>query len=1015
MRRRLWPRLVILALLVGGAYVLYAVVAEELATSRLQARYFSARVKGVSYADAAGPSDRIRFPDDGPYDLRFGYSRLPQFTELLEARGYRRERQARWSDRLLELTDAGLFAPYREKTQAGLALLDCNDQPFGTVPAPRRAYASFKDIPTVLVNALLYIENRDLLDPEFPTRNPALDVRRFTRAAMDQGVRLFNDRHDAPGGSTLATQIEKYRHSRAGRTGSPREKLRQMASASMRAYLDGPDTIGARQRILLDYLNTVPLSARPGLGEINGLGDGLWAWYGQDFDEANRLLAAAGTGPGPDSGPLPGAQGERQARVFKEALSLIIAQRGPSHFLRRDAATLAALTDSYIRLLSAAGAIPPWLRDAALAQPLRLGSADAGAQDRPEISFVSRKAISGVRTDLLRYLGLDSSYELDRLDLTAHSTINTALQRVVTDALLKAGTREGARATGLYGRNLLRDGDDPGRLAISFTLYERIGGANLLRVQSDNLDLPFDLNRGARLNLGSTAKLRTLVTYLEILSELHEKFSAMTPAQLKEVRPAKLDALSLWAQNYLLTQPDKSLRAMLEAAMLRKYSGGAGEAFFTGGGLQTFTNFERWENLKIMPVREAFEHSVNLVFVRLMRDIVRYETYRLHPDADEWLNNPAAPQRHAYLVRFADKEGSDYLRAFYGKYRGKTWPERFRRALENRRFSQVGLAVTLRSIEPDMDLEQFGKTMRATLPKIAKAPLTDEALAKMYNKYGPRSFNLNDRGYLARVHPLELWLLDYLRQHPDASLDEVLRDSTAQRQEVYAWLFKSRNPGGQTRRIRGQLERQAFGEIARRWQRLGYPFSAITPSYASAIGAAGDRPAALAELVGIIQNNGVRQQATALRSLDFAEGTPYATAFGLDMQGKRLLSEDLAQVVRAALVGVVEAGTAGSLKAVLAGSGIVAGGKTGTGDHRYEVYGPGGRLISSRVVSRSATFVFFLGERYFGNVTAYVQEPYAARYAFTSALSVQLLKSLAPTILPLARDGGTRSPLACKH
>ncbi|KJK21004.1 glycosyl transferase family 51 [Burkholderiaceae bacterium 16] len=998
----------LLALLIGGVYFVCAAVSEELATSRLQARYFAGRAKDIAFAVKDGPSDRIRFPEDGPYDLRFGYSRLPQFTELLEARGYRRERQARWSDQMLELTDSGLFAPYHEKTHARLDLLDCNDDPFNAGSAPLRTYDSFDQIPGLLVGALLFIENRDLLDPEFPTRNPALDVRRFTRAAMDQGVRFFNDKHDAAGGSTLATQIEKYRHSRAGRTSSPKEKLRQMASASMRAYLDGPNTVAARQRILLDYLNSVPLSARAGLGEINGLGDGLWAWYGQDFDEANRLLANA-AGPGPGAGQGEGELGERQAKVFKEALSLIIAQRGPSHFLRRNTAGLVALTDSYLRLLAAAGAIPPWLRDAALAQPLKLSPPSL---DRPEISFVSRKALSGVRTDLLRYLDLDSSYELDRLDLTAHSTINTGLQRVVTEALLKAGTRDGAHAFNMYGHNLLREGDDPGKLAISFTLYEKIDGSNLLRVQADNLDLPFDLNRGARLNLGSTAKLRTLVTYLEIILELHEKYADMTPAELREVKPAKLDVLTQWVLSYLPTASDKSRRAILEAAMLRRYSGGTGEAFFTGGGLQTFTNFERWENTKIMPVREGFEHSVNLVFIRLMRDIVRYETYRLHPDADEWLNNPAAPQRRAYLVRFADKEGSDYLRAFYSKYRGKTHQEALKRLLENRHFSPVGLAVALRSIEPDIDPEQFNKIMRATLPRVG---LADDKLATLYRKYGQTSFSLNDRGYLARVHPLELWLLDYLRQRPDASLDEVLRDSTDQRQEVYVWLFKTRNPGGQTRRIRSQLERQAFAEIARRWQRLGYPFSGITPSYASAIGAAGDRPAALAELVGIIQGNGVRQQATALRSLEFAQGTPYATDFGLAGQGKRLLSEDISEVVRAALVGVVNSGTAGSLKAALGSSGIVAGGKTGTGDHRYEVYGPGGRLISSRVVSRSATFVFFLGDRYFGNVTAYVQEPYAARYAFTSALSVQLLKSLAPTILPLVRDGGARSPLACRH
>ena len=39
-------------------------------------------------------------------------------------------------------------------------------------------------------------------------------------------------------------------------------------------------------------------------------------------------------------------------------------------------------------------------------------------------------------------------------------------------------------------------------------LYERGAGVNYLRVQADNLDQPFDMNRGAKLDLGSTAKLR---------------------------------------------------------------------------------------------------------------------------------------------------------------------------------------------------------------------------------------------------------------------------------------------------------------------------------------------------------------------------------------------------------------------------------------------------------------------------------------------------------------------------
>jgi hypothetical protein len=52
------------------------------------------------------------------------------------------------------------------------------------------------------------------------------------------------------------------------------------------------------------------------------------------------------------------------------------------------------------------------------------------------------------------------------------------------------------------------------------------------------------------------------------------------------------------------------------------------------------------------------------------------------------------------------------------------------------------------------------------------------------------------------------------------------------------------------------------------------------------------------------------------------------------------------------------------------------------------------------VVSRAATFVFFLGDRFYGVVTAYVTGPEAARYQFTSALPVQVLKGLAPTLTP---------------
>ncbi|HEY6579007.1 MAG TPA: hypothetical protein VIY09_06770, partial [Rhizomicrobium sp.] len=76
-------------------------------------------------------------------------------------------------------------------------------------------------------------------------------------------------------------------------------------------------------------------------------------------------------------------------------------------------------------------------------------------------------------------------------------------------------------------------------------------------------------------------------------------------------------------------------------------------------------------------------------------------------------------------------------------------------------------------------------------------------------------------------------------------------------------------------------------------------------------------------------------------------------------------------------------------------------GKTGTGDNRFDTFGPGRSLIESRVIDRTATFVFYLGDRFFGTITAYVPGQQAARFHFTSALAVQLLKALSPEIQPL--------------
>jgi hypothetical protein len=53
------------------------------------------------------------------------------------------------------------------------------------------------------------------------------------------------------------------------------------------------------------------------------------------------------------------------------------------------------------------------------------------------------------------------------------------------------------------------------------------------------------------------------------------------------------------------------------------------------------------------------------------------------------------------------------------------------------------------------------------------------------------------------------------------------------------------------------------------------------------------------------------------------------------------------------------------------------------------------------VVDRTAAFVFFLGDRFYGTVTVYVPGKDAADFDFTSALAVQFLKVLKPELQPL--------------
>ncbi|WP_051414816.1 transglycosylase domain-containing protein [Pseudomonas sp. QTF5] len=985
-----WLLLLIILIVLGLA------AAKEMRTSKFQAREISQYAASLKYELQPGPSDAIRYAGAGPFDQRLGYSAMDEFLPRLLKRDYVVSAQTRFSPALMKYSDKGFFVPYAEKIQAGLSITDCRAAPLYQFKYPQQLYSSFAAIPPVVVSSLLFIENRFLLDPRQPLANPAVDWPRFGMAAWSQVAKLLRLPGQSAGGSTLATQLEKYRHSPDGLTVSGAEKIRQMISASVRAYQAGPETLQARQNVIRDYLNSVPLSAVPGHGEVHGMAEGLRVWYGADFNEANERLASTETDPKSLS---------EKGLALREVLSLMIAQRRPSHYLTKGRDELASLTDSHLRLLAQNGVIDAPLAAAALASKVTYRD----WQTQPTLQPIeTNKGISVARSRLGGLLNRPL-YDLDRLDLSATSTLQGELQAQATAYLKHLADPTYAAEIGLIGERLLTPTSTT-QVRYSFTLFELTPDGSRVRVQTDSTDQPFDINEGSKLELGSTAKMRVLTTYLQIIAELHDKYATMSVPELKKVDVPDQDRLSRWAVDYLIQNTDRDLPKILGAALDRKYSASPGEAFFTGGGLHTFVNFRKEDNGRLPTLRDALRESINLPFIRLMRDLVRYSTYSGPNSSAELLKDDRNPRRQEYLASFADREGTSFLLKFWKKYRNKDTQARLETFLDSMRPTPIRMAAVHRYLLPQASQESFNSFVRSHL-KGAKLTekLTDERLERLYLAYGPGAYDLPDQGYIAKVHPLDLWLMGYLLNNPDATFTQIVKASQFERQEVYSWLFKSRHKGARDSRIRTMLEIEAFLDIHQRWQKVGYPFDHLVPSLATAIGSSGDRPAALAELIGTILNDGVRMPTLRIDSLHFAADTPFETRLiNNPMVGKRVMPSEVATAMREALSQVVDAGTAkrlaGSFK-LADGTPLAMGGKTGTGDNRIEAIGSGGRILSSKSINRTATFVFYIGDSHFGTLTAYVPGRTAENFKFTSALPAQVLKGMAPILSPYLQPG----------
>src|SRR5205085_3283175 len=126
--------------------------------------------------------------------------------------------------------------------------------------------------------------------------------------------------------------------------------------------------------------------------------------------------------------------------------------------------------------------------------------------------------------------------------------------------------------------------------------------------------------------------------------------------------------ITRWTAETLAANPSMDLTTLLGMSLDRRYSGNPGEVFFTGGGAHVFANFDNDENGQIYTLRDGLYHSVNLTYIRLMRDLVRFHQTRLPYDPETVLNDPDNPVRARLLNEIADKESRQILLEAYQTY-----------------------------------------------------------------------------------------------------------------------------------------------------------------------------------------------------------------------------------------------------------------------------------------------------------------------------------------------------------
>ena len=1011
-------------------------------------RYMTAQVEKVAQLKIMpGKPQSWDIPiPDSPRWKRDGMTYYPQLFDVLNDAGFQVDKETHLvlTPQAKKLFDMGIFPfnHYQGKAFSGLKIMDRHKKIVYQYQHPNQ-FKDFQHISPFILKALLVWENDKLRHLVFAKNkgdaelNYLIEGPRMIKSASEYVQYKITGKGSYSGGSTLMTTLEKITNTPGGRTHSITDKINQMIGAGIHLYGgstaissasgsgsgDGSDNGWKVKKALVDFLNTVPMAGGPKsyAGELMGFGAAYYAWFGYTIDELNEQLK--------------GKDRQVRSQAYKNICSLIVSIRRPSELLLAPEAVARQANVLLSRLKK------KQLINSALYVKARAMKPEWQPQKNHhlKLDYALHREASSARnqyTQLIRHAVARKSgkAESKKINLQTVDKMPVAIE-MTTDSQLEKDIRGilDDMYTGVAQKSPFVQGRQKGLLhSLSLDELKQIQyGVIVLEIDEErhwkilaNTDtqskVVYNPAKQGRFQWGSTAKLRVLVNYLMIIHDeallLQQELiqSAFKDSGkpfkqldlLKEYRKSSVTIKRLLA-SYLKKYPQATMEQILAWAMSRRFSANPGSKFLTGESWHQFHNYQKSDDRKNPNLWQMTTESINLSFVRLMRDVVDYYIDQSGYDKIAILTDKKNSVRKKIIDNAVKQEEAVYLGGLNFFIEGiqasfsdsaladeKTIKEHLAEKTLDEKQGVTDREIIIRARE-------IVKTMNLPVDKDSENKSHNSAYRKDLEKYRRLT------SWFKRITYYEKkWLLARVRQqysgYSEPESEALAVEQARIIEQTSNWLRTSKFWIKNT--LYTHMERQAFTQgVTPAWQKLGYPFN-VSPSYAVVLGSSGDTPMSLLELAGTLLNDGLHEKnISSVERIILAPGSEFETPFKIEHQQELVIPQAVAIVVRKAMAGVLQKGTAiFASRHPLMQYVQSAGAKTGTGDNRY----------NQKPINRSAAVLSVLdsGEgkaKYAICITMSVTEGDIERYNFTSKVPVRILSRIADHLSPIITKKST--------